>query len=109
MIWQNIQHFIQETLLNMEASELVNRDLSCFSLPSRIRSVQRMTLPLAPKGMLEGTITHYQNLAPEVVENIVTSAVLSILGAVNVFSYTPLMDAGVDSLSATELVQQLAT
>lgn len=46
-------------------------------------------------------------IAPEFVKNIVTSVVSSLLGDLHVASDTPLMDAGVDSLSAAELVQQL--
>ena len=41
---------------------------------------------------------------PKVVENMVSSVVLSLLGDMNVASDTPLMDAGIDSLAATELV-----
>jgi len=44
-------------------------------------------------------------ICPEVTENIVTSIVLTLLGDVHVSSDTPLMDAGVDSISSTELVQ----
>ena len=36
-----------------------------------------------------------------------TSVVFSLLGDVHISSDAPLMDAGVDSLSATELVGQL--
>lgn len=43
-------------------------------------------------------------IAPKVVESLVTSVVVLLLGDVNVSRDAPLMDAGVDSLSATELV-----
>jgi len=39
----------------------------------------------------------------------VASVVSSMLGEANIGSDTPLMDAGVDSLSAAELVRQLGT
>lgn len=45
----------------------------------------------------------------EAVENLVTSVVSSMLGETDIGSDTPLMDAGVDSLSAAELVQRLRT
>lgn len=43
----------------------------------------------------------------KVVESIVTNAVSSILGDVRVSGDTSLMDAGIDSLAAAELAQQL--
>lgn len=49
----------------------------------------------------------YGFIAPEVVERMVTSVVVLLLDDVNISSDAPLMDAGVDSLSATELVQHL--
>ena len=51
--------------------------------------------------------TPYQPIVLEAVESIVTSVVVLLLGGVNISSNAPLMDAGVDSLSATELVEQL--
>lgn len=89
----------------MEASEIVNRDVLCSLLPSCINSdrKKKKTALIVSLNVSEGAIT--QNfMAPEIVENIVTSAVLLLLGEVHVSSHTPLMDAGVDSLSATELV-----
>ena len=41
------------------------------------------------------------------VEDLVTAVVSSLLGDTGFASDTPLMDAGFDSLSATDLVQQL--
>ena len=47
------------------------------------------------------------DITPQVAEDVIASIVSSMLGDTNVARDTPFIDAGIDSLTATELAQQL--